>query len=116
MKKIHNPCSCTRLKRIHRCQHMKDFGNTTGEAFVCSRDSQDSADSEMMIKMSNRRISNAPTQFAQGTVGLSPSPPNSLNQVLSDLLKVGNAIGIELGNDPSILKNLIGKGVGDESR
>ena len=102
MKKIQSPCCCDRRLGGRRCKHLKQNGAVSGEALVSNRDDQISSDSEFQIRRSNRRLRYA----------TSPLPVESPKQVIKGLIKVGNAIGIEFGNDLGLLSNLMG--IGDQ--
>ncbi|KAJ9542202.1 LOW QUALITY PROTEIN: hypothetical protein OSB04_028708 [Centaurea solstitialis] len=83
---------------------------TVGDAFARNRDSQVSSDSECMIRRSNKRIMETPSQLGQGNseaVSLSiDSPIHDLHKLVS----VGNAIGVDLNNQEELLMKVAGIG------
>ncbi|KVI05360.1 Reverse transcriptase zinc-binding domain-containing protein [Cynara cardunculus var. scolymus] len=101
MKKVKIPCNCYRRKRGLSCKHDAVTGGTVGESFMCDRNLQDSSDSELMIRNSNRRI-----RAAASMPGISESLPSSVDSRLLDI----NNLGGKHFNFASI--NPVGKSAG----
>ncbi|KAJ9561162.1 LOW QUALITY PROTEIN: hypothetical protein OSB04_006322 [Centaurea solstitialis] len=87
MKRIRSPCNCNRWKKGLSCKHSKEIGGLVGEVFFGGRDTQESSDSECLIKSSNQRLLNQNV----------PSHSTSLDSPILDSSKlnsVGKAIGL----------------------
>ena len=86
-KKFISPCNCARSKPRRICSHNKETGGMEVEAFVCSRENQESLDSEALISRSNRRIREAVKNHSQGNSPnftlLSDNTTKELNKLIN---------------------------------